>query len=246
MDKIKKNILILVFLIFIIIIFVVLFLLLKNVKKISMPSDKINNQTDYRSELIKLPEPKHISDTSIEEALLKRRSIRDYKDEPLTLREVSQLLWAVQGVTNEEGLRTAPSAGALYPLEIYAVFTNIEGIASGVYKYKPQKHELEMILEGDKRIELYNAALNQSAIQDAPLAIVFSAVYERTTKKYGEKGKRYVHMEAGHAAQNIYLQAVSLNLGTVTIGAFDEEEVKRILNISDDENLLYIMPVGRK
>ena len=197
-------------------------------------------------ETIKLPEPRYESEISVEEALRARRSIRDYKSEPLTLEEVSQLLWAAQGVTTEKGSRTAPSAGALYPLEIYVAVQNIESISGGVYKYKPHGHELAKVAEGDKRMELYNAALKQSAVKDAAVVVVFSAVYERTAEKYGERGERYVHLETGHAAQNVYLQAISLDLGTVVIGAFDDNEVKKIMNMQDDEQPLYIMPLGRK
>lgn len=197
-------------------------------------------------ETIKLPEPRFESEISVEEALRARRSIRDYKSEPLTLDEVSQLLWAAQGITSEKGSRAAPSAGALYPLEIYVAIQNVASLSSGVYKYKPHSHELARIIEGDKRMELYNAALDQSAIKDAALALVISVVYERTTEKYGKRGERYAHLETGHAAQNIYLQAVALNLGTVVIGAFDDSEVKKIMNMQDEEQPLYIMPVGRK
>lgn len=195
---------------------------------------------------IKLPEPKYDSNTSVERALLERRSVRVYKDESLTLTEVSQLLWAAQGITDPRGFRTAPSAGALYPLEFYVVAGNVNGLPKGIYKYKPHKHEMVMVVEGDKRTELCNAALHQSCVKDAAAIIVFSAVYERTTGKYGERGKRYVHIEVGHSAQNIYLQAVRLNLGTVVIGAFDDEKVKKIMNIADNEQPLYIMPVGKK
>lgn len=202
---------------------------------------------DYGSETIKLPEPRYDSKISIEKALLERRSIRDYRNEPLALAEVSQLLWAAQGVTDKEkGLRTAPSAGALYPLELYVAVGNISELSNGVYKYKPEGHKLKRIAEGDKRIELYNAALSQSAVKDAAVVIIFSAVYERTTEKYGERGERYVHIETGHAAENVYLQAVSLNLGTVVIGAFDDNEIKKIANMEDEEQPLYLMPVGRK
>lgn len=196
---------------------------------------------------IKLPAPKFDSDTSVEEALLKRRSIRDYKDEPLTLAEISQLLWAAQGITEtKKGYRTAPSAGALYPLETYVVAGNVSDLADGVYKYKPYGHELMKVAEGDRRSELAAAALGQPAVKKGAAVIVFSAVYERTSGKYGERGTRYVHMETGHAAQNIYLQAVSLGLGTVTIGAFDDGQVKKILSMPENEQPLYIIPVGRK
>ncbi|MEW6214864.1 MAG: SagB/ThcOx family dehydrogenase [Nitrospirota bacterium] len=197
------------------------------------------------AEIIKLPEPKYDSKLSIEKALLKRRSVRDYKDEPLTLAEVSQLLWSAQGITDPRGFRAAPSAGALYPLEVYVVVGNVSSLSDGIYKYKPYGHELVSIMKGDKRAELSAAALGQTCVKGGAAVIVISAVYERTTKKYGERGIRYVHIEAGHAAQNVYLQAVSLNLGMVVVGAFADNEVKRILNMAPTEQPLCIMPVGK-
>ncbi len=197
------------------------------------------------NEKIKLPEPKYDSNTSVEKALRERRSIRVYKDEALALTEVSQLLWAAQGITNLRGLRTAPSAGALYPLEVYVVIGNVEGLTKGVYKYKPHEHGLVKVRNGDVRDELSVAALGQPWVREGSIVIVFSAVYERTTQKYGDRGIRYVHMEVGHAAQNIYLQAVSLNLGTVVVGAFRDDKVRKILNIPDEEHPLYIMPIGK-
>jgi SagB-type dehydrogenase family enzyme len=197
-------------------------------------------------ERIKLPEPRYESETSIEEALARRRSIRAYSGANLTLEEVSQLLWAAQGITAPWGGRTAPSAGALYPLELYVAAGDVEGIDKGVYRYSPAEHELEKVMDGDIRIELANAALGQNSVRDAAIDLVFTAVYERTTVKYKERGIQYVHLEAGHAAQNVYLQAVSLDLGTVTIGAFGDTEVKKIMNIEEQEDPLYIMPVGRK
>ena len=200
---------------------------------------------EHKSKTIRLPEPVQDSDTSIEEALSKRRSIRSYKDKPLTLAEISQLLWAAQGITSQGGLRTAPSAGALYPLKIYIVAGNVTDLPDGVYNYRPYKHELVRIVEGDKRNELCNAALGQTSGRNASAVMVFSAVYERTTMKYGDRGIKYVHIETGHAAQNVFLQAVPLNLGAVVIGAFDDEAVKEVLNMSESEQPLYIMPVGR-
>lgn len=200
----------------------------------------------YGPEMIKLPEPRYVSNTSIEKALSERRSIRDYKDEPLKLKELSQLLWAAQGITDKRGLRTAPSAGALYPLELYVAVGNVINLPQGIYKYKPDEHGLVRIEEGDKRIELSNAALGQDWVRNGAAAIVFSAVYERTTAKYGKKGIRYVDIEVGHAAQNVYLQAVSLNLGTVVVGAFYDDEVKKIMNMRDNEQPLCIMPIGKR
>lgn len=193
---------------------------------------------------IKLPEPKYESDTSLEEALLKRRSIREYSGENLTIEEVSQLLWAAQGITSKWGGRTAPSAGALYPLEVYLVVGDVEGLAQGVYKYIPERNELEKVIEGDLRQELAEASLKQKCVEDAAIDLVFTAVYERTTSKYGDRGIRYVRMEVGHASQNVYLQAISLDLGCVVIGAFDDNKVKEIMGIKADP--LCIMPVGRK
>jgi SagB-type dehydrogenase family enzyme len=195
---------------------------------------------------IKLPTPSYDSEISIEAALMERRSIRDYSDEPLTLDEISQLLWAAQGITHPNGYRTAPSAGALYPLEIYLVSGNVSDLPSGVYWYISDKHTLTKISEGDKRVELSKAAVGQKSVEDAAAIIVIAAIYERPTKKYGDRGIQYVHIEVGSAAQNIYLQAVSLDLGTVFIGAFHDEDVREILSLSDAEQPLGIMPVGKK
>ncbi|MFB0558659.1 MAG: SagB/ThcOx family dehydrogenase [Candidatus Bathyarchaeia archaeon] len=196
--------------------------------------------------VIDLPEPRRHSNLSIEETLLKRRSTREYTGEPLTLQEVSQLLWACQGITDTRGYRTAPSAGALYPLEVYVVAGDVEDLPEGVYKYRPKEHQLARVLAGDERSELARAALGQAWVEGAAADIVIAAIYERTTVKYGERGVRYVHMEAGHAAQNLCLQAAALDLGVVTVGAFHDDQVKEILGLPEDEQPLYIIPVGRK
>lgn len=195
---------------------------------------------------ITLPEPRVKSDVSIEETLLQRRSVREYAGVPLTLDEVSQLLWAAQGITAEWGGRTAPSAGALYPLEVYLVVGDVEGLAVGVYKYKPEGHELFRINDFDVREGLAKAAWGQSWVKEGAIDIVVAAVYQRAAKKYGDRAERYVHMEAGHAAQNIYLQAVALDLGVVTVGAFHDEWVRNILGMPQNEVPLYVIPVGRK
>jgi SagB-type dehydrogenase family enzyme len=199
-----------------------------------------------QAEVIKLPEPQYDSEVSLEQSLLERRSVRSYSGQPLTLREISQLLWAAQGLTDPGGFRTAPSAGGLYPLELYLVAGDVEGLTAGVYRYQPGGHQLVKTGEGDKRAELAKAALGQEWVEEGAVSIVFTAVYERTTGKYGERGIRYVHMEVGHAAQNLCLQATALGLGAVTIGAFYDKEVSRLLNLPDDEEPLYIIPVGRK
>ena len=194
---------------------------------------------------ISLPDPARDSQTSVENALLRRQSVRQYSSNPLTLVEISQLLWAAQGITRPGGYRTAPSAGALYPLEVYLVSGNVNQLPPGVYRYHPDGHELDQVILGDVRVELSQAALSQEAVQEAPAVILIAGVFERTTGKYGERGRQYVHMEVGSAAENIYLQAVSLNLGTVFIGAFHDDQVKEALNLRPDEVPLCLMPVGK-
>ena len=193
------------------------------------------------SKTISLPEPR----TAVEQALRARRSVRSYKDDPLDLAEVSQILWSAQGITNPRGFRTAPSAGALYPLELYVIAGNVKNLPAAVYKYTPRDHALLEIVSGDRRSDLSRAALRQGSIRKAPAVILFCAVYERTTGKYGQRGIRYVHMEVGHAAQNACLQAIALGLHTAVIGAFRDAEVKTIANLPTDEQPLYFVPVGR-
>ncbi|MBC7074044.1 SagB/ThcOx family dehydrogenase [Candidatus Parcubacteria bacterium] len=197
--------------------------------------------------LISLFPPSFEGKVSVEEALLKRRSVRSFKEEPLTLKEISQILWAAQGITEPSfGGRTAPSAGALYPIEIYLIVKNVKELSPGVYKYQPENHSLVFLFEEKISSQLADAALGQSFIAKAPAVLVIAGVFERTTKKYGERGERYVFMEAGHVSQNVYLQCVSLNLGTVAVGAFEDEKVKQILKMDSKEYPLYIMPIGRK
>lgn len=195
---------------------------------------------------VKLPDPKTKGEISVEQALLERRSVRDYGEGALTLAQAAQLLWAAQGITSREGLRTAPSAGALYPLEVYLVVGEVAGIEQGVYRYDPNAHMLYQVTEKDRRAELAVAALGQSCIEESAAVLVFTAVYERTTRKYGQRGIRYVHMEAGHAAQNVFLQATALGLAAVVVGAFDDRAVMTVLQRGADEHPLYLMPVGWK
>lgn len=195
-------------------------------------------------ETITLPRPSFKGSISVEEALKNRRSIREYKSTPLTLKELSQILWAADGKTSDWGGRTAPSAGATYPLEIYVVIGNVEGIKPGLYHYKIDTHSITLVKEGDIRLELSRAALNQSSVKNAPLIVVISGIFERTTTRYGKRGERYVFMEVGHCGQNIHLQAEALGLGSVMIGAFDNEKVKNVLGIKED--IFYLCPVGKK
>jgi len=226
------------------VIFMLLSLLIPSL--LSCASAEESPSPHMAEEMIKLPEPRYQSDVSVEEALLNRRSVREYSGEPLTMAEVSQLLWAAQGITDPRGFRTAPSAGALYPLEVYVAAGNVEGLAPGVYKYSPQGHKLLKVAAGDRRSELASAALGQEWVEEGAIDMVFTAVYERTTQKYGDRGIRYVHMEAGHAAENVYLQAEALGLGMVVVGAFHGDQVKDVISAPAEEQPLYVIPVGRK
>ena len=190
-------------------------------------------------QVFELPAPERKGGMSLEEALAVRRSVREFRPEPITDRELSQLLWAAQGITGSDGLRTAPSAGALYPLEVWVAN------ASGLYHYEPREHRLTRQHEGDLRSDICRAALVQEAILQAPVVFVIGAVYERTAHKYGDqRTPRYIHMEAGHAAQNLLLEAVALGLGGVLIGAFNDKEVEKVLSLSPVQKPLYLIPVG--
>jgi SagB-type dehydrogenase family enzyme len=191
------------------------------------------------AKIVQLPAPEQNGKMSVEEALARRRSVREFRRESLTERELSQLLWAAQGITHPDGLRTAPSAGALYPLEIYVA------TSSGFYHYQPRPHRLIQFSDRDPRALLRHAALDQEAISQAPTVFVIAAVYERTSRKYGAaRTPRYVHMEVGHAAENLLLEAVALGLGGVTIGAFDDNAVRNALALPADCRPLYLVPVG--
>ena len=195
--------------------------------------------------MIVLPDPITDGTVSLEKTLSLRRSVRNYIQQPLSLEEVSQLLWAGQGINDERGFRTAPSAGATYPLELFVLVNNVEGLRKGIYHYHVRDHQMEMIDEREIEAELARAALSQSMISEAGIVVVFAAIYERTTNRYNERGIRYIHNEVGHVGQNIHLQAAALNLGTVAIGAYRDEEVEALLNLGEEYHVLYLMPVGK-
>lgn len=198
-----------------------------------------------QSQTIDLPPPLRRSAVSVEEALRSRRSAREYRRGSLGLAEVSQLLWAAQGQTGGEGLRTAPSAGARYPLRVYVVAGAVDGLADGVYAYDSRHHRLRAVDTGDRRPAMARAAVGQTWMADAPAILAFTAVFGRTTSRYGPRGDRYVHMEVGHAAQNVYLQATAMGLGTTFVGAFHDDDVAALLPAGPDERPLGLMPVGR-
>lgn len=199
-----------------------------------------------------LPAPITDGKISLEQALQDRRSRRKFQDRPISKEQLSQILWAAYGITQpipdtpnlRGGLRTTPSAGALYPLEIYVVIGNVEGIKPGVYRYICEEHKIVRHIEGDLRNELAKAALGQSSVREAPAVLVHSAVFERMLPRYGERGVLYVYIEVGHSAQNIYLQAEALGLGTVAVGAFIDDMISEVLNLPENESPLYLMPFG--
>ncbi len=198
-----------------------------------------------RKASIKLPTPRFDGELSLEAALRERRSVREYSDGALTLTEISQLLWAAQGVTHRYG-RTAPSAGALFPLEVYVVAVRVEGLASGVYKYRIGDHELLELGREEAHTDLVAAALSQECVRDAAAVLAIGAVVERTAVKYGGRAERYVQVEVGAAAQNVSLQAAALGLGTVVVGAFNDARVREVLGMGKGEAAVVILPVGRR
>ncbi len=186
-----------------------------------------------------LPPPDLQGAIPLERAIAARRSVREFEDGPLDERRLSQLLWATQGVTGADGLRAAPSAGALYPLELY-VATN-----TGLQHYDPAHHALDAVGTRDLRPSMCRAALEQASIRQAPAVFVIAAVYARTARQYGEWSVRYVDMEIGHAAQNLLLQAVALGLAGVPIAAFHEDRMRSALGLPEHEEPRYLIPVGR-
>jgi len=194
---------------------------------------------------MELPQPRRSGNMSLEEVLLRRRSVRDYVAGSLTLEEISQILWAGQGVTGDKGFRAAPSGGATYPLETYVVSGDVVDVAPGLYRYDPGSHSLTTVKNGDLRADLAEAALGQPCVRGAAAVIVLSAIYERTTDRYGDRGKMYVHMDVGHAAENMLLQATSLGLGSVPVGAFRTRTIGSMLGFPETELPMYLLPLGR-
>jgi SagB-type dehydrogenase family enzyme len=175
---------------------------------------------------------------SLEQAIASRRSRRDFLPEPLSFEQIGQLAWAAQGQHPGDRYRTTPSAGATYPLELFIV------AADGLFHYLPGKHALEQLCEIDLREKLCSGAWGQEFVREAPLTFVFAAEFGRTTNHYGKRGTRYVYIEAGHAAQNINLQAESLGLGSVAVGAFDDGSVSGILSLPDNLEPVYMVTTG--
>ncbi|MGD0318599.1 MAG: SagB/ThcOx family dehydrogenase [Nitrososphaerales archaeon] len=195
----------------------------------------------------RLPAPNLVGGMSVEEAIANRRSVREYAPDPITMAELSQLLWAAQGLTDARNRRRAsPSAGALYPLEFYVVVRErgVVGLPAGVYHYSPEDERITAVKDGDRSSELRAVALDQEVVGMAAVNIVTTAAVQRTRSKYGERALQYIYQESGHAAENVFLQAVSLGLGTVVVGAFYEEEVRSVIGARPEERPVYIQTVG--
>lgn len=231
---------------FIIVLGLLFFSLFKGITPQSS-KDKVtpNEEIIMNDNILQLPQAEKQGGMSLNDALALRRSGRSYIQEPMHIKQVSQLLWSAQGINNEDNFRTAPSAGATFPLEIFVMTNNISGLDKGIYHYQPEDHALELVHQGDYSSELMKAALGQSMIKDAALVVIFGAVPERTTARYGKRGERYVHNEIGHASQNLHLQASALGLSTVVVGAFKDDEVENVLQLNNEIRVLYLMPVGR-
>lgn len=201
--------------------------------------------TDQVSEVIKLPSPRTDGDVSVEKAIERRRSVRECSDAPISPADLSQLLWAAEGVTGRGELRASPSAGATYPLEIYVVTSRVTGLSNGIFKYRPQTHDLVRTHEGDVQRDFARSSVGQTCVEEAAAIIVLAAVYERTTGVYGQRGIRYVDNEVGHTGENVWLQAVALGLGTVAVGAFDDASVAGELHLERGEKPVYLLPIGK-
>ena len=200
------------------------------------------------AEAIKLPPPAHKGAVSVEEALARRRTVRRFASRSLDLNQVSQLLWGADGVSDPRGLRTAPSAGATYPLDLYLVVgeRGVATLTAGVYHYRPLEHVLKLVTPGELRPAVAHASLSQSWMAEAPVMVVITAEYRRCTARYGERGIRYTHMEVGHVGENLFLQAEALGMGAGIVGAFDDRAIASILKTPAQHEPLLIMPVGYK
>lgn len=188
--------------------------------------------------MITLPEPNYEGPLSLEQTIISRRSRRNFLSQPLKLEQIGQLTWAAQGRSRKGPYRTAPSAGATYPLELFVV------TQQGLFQYLPAKHSLQQLMDQDLRAKLASAAWGQEFIEAAPASLVFAAEFARTTNRYGNRGIRYVYTEAGHAAQNVHLQAESLGLASVAVGAFDDASVSKVLSLPANLEPIYIIVIG--
>lgn len=195
---------------------------------------------------IVLKQPKYNSNVSVEVSILKRRSVRSFANESVSFEDFSQILWSAYGITDKvRNFHSVPSAGAIYPLEVFVVVNNVRNIPVGIYKYFPEDHKILCIKDGDYRKDLFDFSYGQMPVKESAFVVIFCANYEKTMARYRQRGIKYVDIEVGHCGQNVYLQCVSLGLGTVAIGAFDENRVKSMLDLDSKIIPIYLMPVGK-
>ena len=198
---------------------------------------------------MRLPDPITDGDVSLEMTIHQRRTVRSFHSKALTLTQLSQLFWAAQGITDPAGYkRASPSAGALYPMDIYGAVGDgcVEGLHSGIYLYDPATHSLSLIQKGDRRRDIATASLGQMWMSYAPITFVITAEYSRITSKYGRRGLRYAMIEAGHTGQNIFLQSQALGLEAGIVGAFEDQKVIQVMGIKSTHEPLLLIPVGYK
>lgn len=197
---------------------------------------------------IELPKQNNIKTETLNHAILNRRSIRDFSKKPLSKEQLSYLIWASTGLQRKERgfeYRTAPSAGALYPIETYVVINNVKNIAQGVYHYNIESNHLEEIKKGDYRSAIAEAALNQPMCYHAAAVFIWTAIFNRSKCKYGQRAYRYIYLDAGHIAENLALSATSINLGTCQVAALYDDEVNQIIDIDGiTESTIYLSVVG--
>ncbi len=199
-----------------------------------------------KKEAIRLPKPELLT-ASLGDLILRRKSTRKFSSTPLTLVEVSNILWAAYGVTDPYKRRRAvPSAGGIYPVRVYLLAGKggVDGVTQGLYLYEPSTHSLKLKVVGDLRSSLWRACLRQDQVLIAPISLIITALFWKTATKYGARGFRYVWIDIGHIGQNVYLASAALGLGTVAVGAFLDEEVAELLKLEEGESPAYVMPVG--
>lgn len=199
------------------------------------------------AEKVKLPSPE-VSSMSVDDALAKRRSVRSFAEKPMTMAQVSAIVLAADGITRERRgvqFRTAPSGGALYPMELYMAASNVTGLTEGLYHFHPADSSLELVEAGDFSNRVHEASFEQGSVGSSPITLIISARWERSTRKYADRGYRYTYIETGAICQNVYLKAASLGLGTVAVGAFNDELTNELLGIDgESEAAILMMPVG--
>lgn len=223
-------------------------------QSLGYPYPALQKKEEDGSKIIVLPDIKNIKvkELSIQEAINNRTSIRNYSKEALSLDELSYLLWCTQGIKEVINgyitLRTVPSAGARHAFETYLLVNNVNELTSGLYRYMAVGHSL-VKLSTDENIDdlIMKACLNQEFIKTSAVTFIWSAAAYKMKWRYGERGYRYMHLDAGHVCQNLYLSAESIDCGVCAVGAFLDDEIASALNIDGEEEfVIYLATLGKK